>query len=152
MRDFFIPIALQLWNFWPPFVGAGIAIETLDLSRGYVRVCLKRRPWTANIIGLQFGGSIYAMVDPFYMVLLGVKLGREFFVIDKSAQVRFLKPGTSRLTAEFNVTSQDLDEIRSRLSVGQKMDWCRQVQVKDEQGTVVAEIDKVVYIKRKGQK
>src|SRR5207248_567645 len=86
-------VLLYLWNFWPPFWGAGIKIDVISPDYKYVRTRLKRRPWTKNIVSTQFGGSIYAMTDPIYMVMLLMLLGRDYIVWDKAANIRFRKPG-----------------------------------------------------------
>ena len=39
------------------------------------------------------------MTDPFYMLMLIENLGRDYIVWDKSATIRFRKPGTGTMTA-----------------------------------------------------
>lgn len=138
-----------LWNLWPPFWGAGIAIDHITPDFMKVRVKLKRRPWNRNIVGTQFGGSIYAMTDPFYMTMLLVHLGRDYIVWDKAAHIRFRKPGKSTLFAEFELTERDLEGIRDQLKTTEKMDWEKMVLVKDGGGNIIAEIKKVIYIRCK---
>ena len=138
-----------LWNLYPPFVGAGIWIE--DISKDFlsVRVRLKKRPWTLNIVGTQFGGSICSMTDPFYMALLMTHLGKEYIVWDKSSSVRFRKPGRKALIANFQLTKSEIEDIKNKIALDSKMDWEREVLVKDVDGVVVAEVKKVIYIARK---
>ena len=142
-------IALYLWNFWPPFWGAGIKIEVIAKDFKYVRTRLKRRPWTKNIVGTQFGGSIYAMTDPIYMTMLMMLLGHDYIVWDKAATVRFRKPGRSDLIAEFVLTDQDVDAIKQQLTTVEKFDWQRTVLVKNPAGEIIAEVDKVIHIRKK---
>src|SRR4051794_24896772 len=99
---------LKRWNYWPPFLGTGIRIETISKDLMFVRVQLKRRLWNCNIFGTQFGGSIYAMTDPIYMAMLLILLGREYIIWDKAASIRFKKPGRTDLFAEFQLTEPDL--------------------------------------------
>src|SRR4051794_31772198 len=99
---------LYLWNFWPPFFGAGIKIDHISKDMLYARIRLKRRPWTSNFVGTQFGGSIFAMTDAFYVVMLITHLGRDYIVWDKSATIRYKKPGTSELNVEFKLTRDDI--------------------------------------------
>jgi len=141
-----------LWNLWPPFWGAGIAIDTLSPDLKFVRMRLKRRPWTRNIAGTQFGGSIYAMTDPIYMVMLLNQLGRDYIVWDKAATIRFRKPGRTDLFAEFAITDEDVAAIKATLTSEAKLDWQRAVQVKDKHGELIAEIDKVIHVRRKDRR
>lgn len=145
MKRFF----LYLWNFWPPYWGAGIHIETISKDFKYARIRLKWRPWTRNIVRTQFGGSIYAMVDPIYMVMLMALLGREYIVWDKAASIRFRRPGKSELTAEFALTDEDIHLIKQELGKADKYDWQKTVQVKDKSGEVIAEIHKTIHVRNK---
>jgi acyl-coenzyme A thioesterase PaaI-like protein len=142
-------LALYLWNLWPPFWGAGIAIDAISADLKFARIRLKRRPWTRNIVGTQFGGSIYAMTDPIYMTMLMMHLGRDYIVWDKAASIRFRKPGRSDLFAEFSINDADVADIKQRLTTEPKLDWQRSVLVKDKAGEVIAEIEKVIHVRRK---
>jgi hypothetical protein len=92
---------LKWMSYWPPFFGAGIRIREISDDFTYVRVEMKLRFWNRNYVGTHFGGSLYSMVDPFYMLMLIENLGRDYIVWDKSASIRFLKPGRGRVSAEF---------------------------------------------------
>ncbi len=140
---------LFLWNFWPPFIGSGIWIDQITKDYRHVRVRLKKRPWTSNYVSTQYGGSIYSMTDPFYMVMLLMNLGRDYIVWDKSAQIRFLKPGKTDLTAEFNIHEELLSDIRVTTAKQGKMEWHIKIPVKDKNQITVAEVDKVLWIKYK---
>lgn len=140
-----------LWNFWPPFLGAGIKIDTVSADFSHVRMRLKRRFWNRNIVGTQYGGSIYSMVDPIYMTMMLVRFQKEYIIWDKAASIRFKKPGKTDLTADFRLSKDDFDEIRKRLSTEAKIDWERQIQVKDHSGEVIAEVTKVIHIRNKSK-
>ena len=142
-------LLLYVWNFWPPFWGAGIKIDTISKDYKYARTLLKRRPWTRNIVGTQFGGSIYAMVDPIYMVMLMMVLGRDYIVWDKAATIRFRKPGRTNLTAEFTLNDDEINLIKEQLQKADKYDWQKTVLVKDKSGEVIAEIHKTVHVRNK---
>ena len=142
-------VLLYLWNFWPPYWGAGIKIDVISRDYKYARTRLKRRPWTKNIVDTQFGGSIYAMVDPIYMVMLMMILGRDYIVWDKAATIRFRKPGKGRVRAEFRLTDAQLDNIREQLQTLPKYEPTFTVEVKDDAGEVVAVVEKVLHIRKK---
>lgn len=139
----------KLWNFWPPFLGAGIKIQHVSKDYKHVIVSLKLRPWNRNYVGTQYGGSMFSMTDPFYMVIFLQTLGREYIVWDKSAGIRYLKPGRTHVTAHFNLTDEILNHIRKTLETQEKMDWTTVIQIKDLNNEVIAEVDKVIYIRKK---
>jgi hypothetical protein len=138
-----------LWNFWPPFFGPGIVLDKVSSDLKYVRMRLKKRPWTRNIVGTQFGGSIYSMTDPIYMTMLLSNLGRGYIVWDKAANVRFRKPGRTDLYAEFRLSDEDISDIKRRLETEPKIDWEKDVVVVDTNQQVIAEIKKIVHISKK---
>jgi hypothetical protein len=140
---------LRIWSFWPPFLGAGIRLTHIAEDFKRIDVKLVHRWWNANLVGTTFGGSMYMMTDAFYMVMLLNVLGKGFIVWDKSANIRFLKPGKTALTCSFVLTEEILSHIRTTLSSQEKMDWNITVPIKDKDGVIVAEVDKVVYIRRK---
>jgi len=80
-------------NLWPPFLVAGIRVKRLDPDWKRIDVEMNLHPWNSNYVGTHYGGSLYSMADPFYMLMLMENLGRDFVVWDKSASIRFRKPG-----------------------------------------------------------
>lgn len=139
----------RLLNLWPPFLGAGIRVRRLDPDWRAVDVEMKLRFWNANFVGTHYGGSLYSMTDPFYMLMLIENLGREYIVWDKSATIRFRRPGRGRMTASFRLSEEQLDEIRRTLQTEQKTEPTFVVEVKDQAGEVVAEVQKVLSVRKK---
>lgn len=140
---------LKLWWLWPPFFGAGISIDEASDDLRFVRVRLKLRFWNRNYVGTQFGGSLFAMTDPIYMVMMLKVLGSEYIIWDKAASIRYVKPGKGDVTAEFNLTDEILNNIRDTLKTQEKMDLKIPVKVHSKDGETVADIERVIYIKRK---
>jgi len=135
-------LMLRWINIWPPFLGAGIRVRWR--SNRVVDVEMKLRRWNQNYVGTHYGGSLYSMTDPFYMLMLMENLGRDHIVWDKAASIRFRKPGKGKVKAEFRLTDAQLDEIRDKLTTQEKYDATFLVEVK-----VVAEVQKVIHIRRK---
>lgn len=127
--------------------GAGIRVRWR--SSQAVDVEMKLRFWNRNYVGTHYGGSLYSMADPFYMLILMENLGRDYIVWDKAASVRFRKPGRGRVRAEFRLTDAQLDDIRDKLKIQEKYEPTFVVEVKDEAGDVVAEVHKVLHVRRK---
>jgi acyl-coenzyme A thioesterase PaaI-like protein len=136
-------------NFWPPFMGAGIRVEHVAPDMKSVDVEMKLRWWNANYVGTHFGGSLFAMTDAFYMLMLMANLGRDYIVWDKAASIRYRQPGKGTVRAEFRLSDTQLDDIREKLKTLPKYEPRFKVEVKDELGTVIAEIEKLLYVRRK---
>jgi hypothetical protein len=136
-----------LINLWPPFLGAGIRVTQPDWKA--IDVEMKLRFWNSNYVGTHFGGSLYAMTDPFYMLMLIENPGQDDIVWDKYASVRFRQPGKGKVFAAFRLSGQQIEELRRELETQQKIEPAFAVDVKDETGAVIAEAQKVLHIRKK---
>jgi acyl-coenzyme A thioesterase PaaI-like protein len=136
------------WLF-PAYRGTGGRITYVadDWREVRVRLPLSRR--TRNYVGTIFGGSMYGAVDPIYMVMLIKALGPKYVVWDKSATIRFRRPGRSTLYATFTLADAELDEIRAALEHERAVDRTWRIELRDEDGLVHAEIEKVIQIRRR---
>jgi acyl-coenzyme A thioesterase PaaI-like protein len=142
--------ALRRWiNFWPPFLGAGIRVERISPDMKSADVEMKLRFWNANYVGTHFGGSLFAMTDAFYMLMLMANLGREYIVWDKAASIRYKKPGKGTVRAEFRLSDVQIEEIREKLKTLPKYEPIFSVEVKDEAGVVIAVVEKVLHVRKK---
>lgn len=136
-------------NFWPPFWGAGIHIDRVSKDFHEVDVSLKLRFWNRNYVGTHYGGSLYSMTDPFYMLMLIQILGKGYIVWDKAATIRFKRPGVTKVHAQFRLTRQQVLGFTEELKTQNKIEPMLVVYIKDEEGNVIAEVDKTLYIKKK---
>ena len=144
------PHTLRRWiNLWPPFLGAGIRVQHIAPDMKAVDVEMKLRWWNASYVGTHFGGSLFAMTDAFYMLMVVANLGDDYIVWDKAASIRYRKPGRSAVRAEFRLSEAQLDDIREKLKTLPKYEPTFRVEVKDEQGTLIAEVEKLLYVRRK---
>lgn len=142
--------ALRRWiNLWPPFLGMGIRIRRIAPDMKAVDVEMRLRFWNANYVGTHFGGSLFAMTDPFYMLMLMANLGRDYIVWDKAATIRYKKPGRGTVRAEFHISDSQIDDIREKLKTLPKYEPVFTVEVKDEAGVVIAEVEKILHIRIK---
>ncbi len=142
----------RLIKYYPPLVGAGIKVSRISDDVREIDVEMKLRFWNANYVGTHYGGSLYSMTDPFYMLMLIENLGRGYLVWDKAATIRYRKPGRGKVTAKFRITQHQLDEILLTLATEEKTERVFAIDVKDEQGEVVAEVEKTISIRKKPQK
>lgn len=134
---------------YPPYLGAGVRVTHIAADFRRVEVEMPLRFYNRNYVGTHFGGSLYSMVDPFYMLMLINILGPDYIVWDKAASIRFKKPGKGVMKATFELTEEKIAAIRAAADTQPKVEPLFQVLVKDEEGNVVAEIDKLLYVKKK---
>ena len=139
-------------NLWPPFLGAGITVEKIGKDFRQAKVRLKHGYLNRNILGVHFGGSLFAMTDPFFMMMVSQNLGKGYIVWDQAAKIEFLKPGKGSVHALFEITQAQIDEIIKSAESGNKVLKDFMVEVKDKEGDVVARITKTLYIRKKLKK
>lgn len=139
----------HLFNLWPPFLAAGIHVTVLAPDFRHARVELRQRPWNRNYVGTHFGGSLFAMTDPFWMFLVLRGLGKDYIVWDKAAEIDFVKPGRGTVYAEFRIDDALLDRLRAETADGGKHLHWLPVDVVDAAGDAVARIRKQIYVRRK---
>jgi acyl-coenzyme A thioesterase PaaI-like protein len=139
-------------NLYPPYLGAGIRVTRITKDFREIDVQLRRQPGNANAFGTHFGGSLYAMVDPFYCLQFFACLGPGYVVWDKSATIDFLRPGTGTVTAKFRITDADLEAAKAATATGAKHLPVFEVEVVDDKGERVARISKQLYIRRKPER
>lgn len=137
----------RMINFYPPLLGAGIRSHTIDEHT--IRVEMKLTALNRNIVGVHFGGSLYAMCDPWFMLILMRLLGTDYIVWDKAASIQFLKPGGGTVTATFHIPRERVAEIRLEADGGQKIEPTFGVDVLDAQGQAIAHVEKLLYIRKK---
>jgi acyl-coenzyme A thioesterase PaaI-like protein len=140
---------LKLMWFWPPYLGAGIRVGRVAPDLSSIEVVMKLRFWNRNYVGSHFGGSLFSMTDPFFALMLIHKLGRNYIVWDKGATIRFKRPGKGRVRVVFELSAERLEEIRAQAEREHKVEPVFQVEIKDESGAVVAEVEKTLYVRRK---
>lgn len=134
---------------YPPYLGAGVRVTHIAADFRRIDVEMPLRFYNRNYVGTHFGGSLYSMVDPFYMLMLINILGPGYIVWDKAANIRFKKPGRGVMKATFELTEEKIAEIRAAAETQPKVEPQFQVLIKDEEGNVVAEVDKLLYVKKK---
>ena len=118
-------------KWWPPFLGAGIRVKSLqdDFRDAVVELRLGRL--NRNYVGTHFGGSLYAMTDPFFMIMLLYNLGDDYLVWDKSGSIEYVAPGRGTVSAHFHLSEKRLQGClmgsnRFRVDMPRLLDFYRQ--------------------------
>lgn len=140
---------LKKLRFWPPFLGAGIHVTRVAEDFRTVDVELRMKFFNRNYVGTHYGGSLYSMCDPWFMVMLIEQLGPDYIVWDKAATIRFKRPGKGTVKASFHISEERVQEIRAQADSLGKIEPQFQAVVTDAEGNVVAEVDKLLYVRKK---
>lgn len=138
-------------NFYSPLRGAGIHVHHISANFNEIEVHMPLTRRNKNIMGTHFGGSLYAMADPFFMLILMKRLGSRYHVWDQEANIRFIAPGTALVKGVYQVSDHTLDEIKSKAATGEKVLHTFETNITHADGSVVAQVSKVLYIRLKKQ-
>ena len=135
----------RLINLWPPFLFNAIRVQSVDESWTELKVALRLRPWNRNYVKSQFGGNLFAMTDPFWMLLVMHQLGNDYFVWDKAGTIDFVAPGYEDVYAHFKLEPSVVDELRSAAAGGEKVLRWFETDVVTGSGKVIARVRKQIY-------
>lgn len=136
-------------SLWFPNLFSGIRVREFSEDWTHARVELHVNALTRNYVGTAFGGSLSAMTDPYFFMLVMHQLGRDYVVWDTRGEIEFLTPGRGVLTAEFAVSREKAEELRERARGGVKvLEWF-ETEITDRSGTVVARVRREVYVREK---
>ena len=147
MNSFWLRLRERLINFYPPLIGAGIRSHRIDELT--IHVEMKLTALNRNIVGVHFGGSLYAMCDPWFMLIMMRALGPDYLVWDKAASIKFVSPGRGTVNAVFQIPQERVNEIRAAADRGEKIEPTFSVDVLGEQGQVIAHVEKLLYVRKK---
>ena len=141
----------HLFNLWPPFLFSVIRVRALSDDWRHARVELKHAWYNRNYVRTQFGGSLFSMTDPFWMMLVMHGLGPRYHVWDQAGDIRFVSPGRENVFAEFHLTQETIDGIHAAAASGVKHLRWFEVDVRTAGGTLVAQVRKQLYVRLKPQ-
>jgi len=139
-------------HLWPPLWFTGISFEHISPDFRRIRIAMALRFYNKNLHGIQYGGNLYSMTDPCHIMMVLRNLGPDYRVLDKGAKIEFIKPGTSKVTADCIITEEDLADIKEKTASNKKYFKDFSVDITDERGDVVATVVKTVYIRNKQSK
>jgi acyl-coenzyme A thioesterase PaaI-like protein len=121
-------------NMYPPYLGAGIRVRSFSDDFTRFEVELRSRWYNRNLFGTHFGGSLYAMSDPFFVFITMLNLGSGYIVWDKSAAIEFVKPAKGTILGVFEISKERLEGIRAEVDRIGKSTFHFEVELKDEEG------------------
>ena len=138
-----------LFNTYPPYLMTGITVREIAPDWRRLVVSMGLHWYNRNYFGTHFGASLYAMTDPFYVIMLSRNIGPDYVVWDRAAQIEFVRPGRGRVTAVFERTLQMIAAVLEATANGEKHQPTWPVEVRDASGDVVARVLKTLYVRRK---
>lgn len=138
---------IYLMSWWPPFWGTGIWITQVSKDLRHIKVIMKKHFWNSNYLGTHFGGSLYAMCDPFLMLMMQEALGTNYRVWDQSATIEYKKPGRGAVTVDFNISEDDIQKVSTKLESGGSCSYLFHLKVRSP-NQVIALVTKKLYIRK----
>jgi acyl-coenzyme A thioesterase PaaI-like protein len=144
------PRLFRWLGLYPPFLGAGVRVRAVAEDLRSITVEMKLRWWNQNYVGTHFGGSLYSVADPWFMLILMENLGPDYVVWDKAASIRFLKPGRGTVRGVFEISGERIAAIRAQADADGRCQPELSVTLVDEEGTAIAEVTKTLSVRRKG--
>ena len=153
----FVPLKLvtrakwlrRFMNIWPPFVGAGISVTRIDDDFRQAQVRMTLSWYNRNYMGTQYGGSLYSMSDAFYAIMIIRNLDDRYYVWDKCASIEYLAPARSTVFADYRLDDEMIETIIKNTDQGQKFLYDIPVNIHDQNNTLIARVNKVIYIRKK---
>lgn len=139
----------RLLNLWPPFLVNSIRVQSLSADWSEAKVALRLRRRNRNYVGSQFGGNLFAMADPFWMLLAMHRLGRDYYVWDQAGTIDFVAPGREDVYARFHLDDAVVEELRSAAAGGAKVLRWFENEITTASGEVVARVRKQLYVRLK---
>jgi len=136
-------------NLYGPYLGAGVRVRRISADWLEMDLAMKLRWYNRNAMGTQFGGSLYSMVDPHFVLLLMRRLGPEYAVWDKEARIEFLLPGRGEVHAAIRMTEERVEAIRQQAEDGQRCLPEFVIEITDQGGQLVARVHKTLHVRRK---
>jgi acyl-coenzyme A thioesterase PaaI-like protein len=138
-----------LINLWPPLLCSGIRVVRIGHDWRSAESQLRLHWWNRNAVNSMFGGSLFAMTDALYPVMLQHNLGPKYIVWGRSANIEFLAPGRKIARARFELTSDRINQILQATADGRRHEPVFEVLVTDENEKAIARVVHTLYIRRK---
>jgi acyl-coenzyme A thioesterase PaaI-like protein len=118
-------------NLWPPYLFAGIHATHISADYRSVDVELRERWYNRNYVGTHFGGSLFAMTDAWYMIMLLHNLGKD------------------TLRAQFRLDEAILQRIREHTADGEKYLPEFEVVIVNAENKLIARVIRTLYVRKK---
>lgn len=134
-------------NDWTPLLYSGIEITHIAEDFTRITAVLREYQETQNTHGTQFGGSLFAMTDPIYPMMLHHYFADRCYIWDKCATIDFIKPGRGDVFLDCSISREQIDEITKVIETGEKCLPEFEVRIFDSEGETVAIAKRTLYVR-----
>ena len=142
-------LAMRFVNLYPPFLGMAIRVSYPKDDPYAIVVTAPLRLRNRNLFGTQFGGTLYAMADPFFVFILMKHLGPGYLVWDKKATIEFLKPGRGRVTGRYRLPPEEIARVKALADAGETVEPVYTGEIVADDGTLVARVTKTLWVRKR---
>lgn len=123
----------------------GLKAEVLEPGHVRLRMPLKGNE---NHIHNMYAGALFTVAElPGGILMLTSFDSRRFYPIVKEAGLRFLRPAASDVTVDARLSEEEIQRIGEEATTHGKADFVLDLQLKDENGDVVAESHAVYQLR-----
>ncbi|WP_152226747.1 YiiD C-terminal domain-containing protein [Pseudomonas sp. SCB32] len=123
----------------------GLKAEVLEPGHVRLRMPLKGNE---NHIHNMYAGALFTVAElPGGILMLTSFDSRRFYPIVKEAGLRFLRPAASDVTVDAWLSEEEIQRIGEEATETGKSDFILDLQLKDAEGTVVAESHAVYQLR-----
>ena len=136
-------------SWYPPYLGAGIKLKKVNKDFTRFEVEMKMTWYNRNLFGTHFGGSLYAMSDPFFVFIVLNYLGKDYVVWDKSAKIKFLKPGKGTVKGVFEIKEEELLKVKKETDIEEKKTFFFSAEITNDKDERIATVEKEIYVRKK---
>ena len=147
-KRFFSDAQIYKYGFnWSPMYrrSTGKVIEVSE-DLLFIKIKIPLNWKNRNFVGSIFGGSMLSATDPIYMIQLLKILGDDYVVWDKSATIKYKRPGKETIFCEFVFTSEEIIAIKKDIENKGEIDIVKTPNIINKDGVVIAELVKTIYV------
>lgn len=142
--------AKWMMNFYPPLLVNRIFVKSISSDFRKVNVRIKKSWLNINLQGTIFGGTIFSAADPFYALMYWQVFKQKGYKCEawlKSAEIDYLKPGTTDLDLVFELTELDIEEALKELALKGRFQKTHLIEMINTNGEVCAQVKTLVYLR-----
>lgn len=117
---------------------AGIRVD--EVGPGRCVLSMAPEP-NINHFGTVYAGAIYTLGEvPGGVLFFATFDAERYFPLVKSSQIRYRAPGRGRLAVEATITADEVARLEDEADEHGKAEWELELDITDEEGTVVAQM------------
>lgn len=140
----------QKFATYAPFLGAGIGVERVDLDNGLCITKLRCHRLNKGVYQGHFYGSLQMMVEPFALLMLIQKLGKNYYIVQQKSCIQFLCNTQDTAIARIKITTQDITKIIHECQNAKETMHTVEISITDSKQKSIAIVQQSFIIYPKG--